>query len=144
MLVTTPVPTAVRGLAIAVACAVAATTVGCSAPASEPAPSSTPRASAPDGGQLLSDRGIRNGPAGFSIPADIVALRTIDQPNVVTLVVASADGRRLVTYLSEHRDALGLREVVSREGSMTFLVQGWEGAVTTSPELAGLTLRRKP
>lgn len=130
------------GLAIVVA---AALVTGCSAaPPDSSTSSSAPPSAAPRGGELLGARGIKHGPRGFSLPDDLIALRTIDQPNVVTLVLNPGDGPRVQGYLLEHAPAMGLTHVVSAEGSMTFLVDGWDGALTTSPDLAGLTLRRRP
>lgn len=98
----------------------------------------------PSGGQRLADLGIKHGPEGFSLPTGPAPIRVIDQPNVVTLLYSATDSRTLQGYLEDHQDALGMSEVRSTPGSMTFTLVGWEGGFTTSTEYAGLTLRRKP
>lgn len=86
---------------------------------------------------------MRNGPRGFSLPADVVATRTIDQPNVVTFVFTAHDGPTVFDYLEANQRALGLTDVVAQNGSMTFRVDGWEGGFTTADQISGLTLRRQ-
>ena len=115
---------------------------GCSAAPGEPERSSSAVASAPGGGQLLSERGIAHGPAGFAVPKDLVITRTIDQPNVVTLVIERREAQRTLDYLRMHAAALGLTDVRTGNGSMTFRVGEWEGGFTTSTDIAGLTLRK--
>lgn len=130
-----------RGLLIGAAGLVAL--AGCSAQAPTPgAGSPTPRASAPGGGQLLRQRGIIHGPVNFALPAGITVTRTIDQPNVVTLVFLPGDGPAVLDYLRLHAATLGLVDLVSGNDSLVFQVDGWDGGFTTSAEIAGLTLRR--
>jgi len=77
------------------------------------------------------------------LPVDLPVSRTIDQPNVVTLVFAREDGPRVKDYLDEHRGELGLEQVRMGKASMTFVVDGWVGGLATSADIAGLTLRRQ-
>ncbi|MGA4669452.1 hypothetical protein ACPCG0_06585 [Propionibacteriaceae bacterium Y1923] len=118
---------------------------GCSAADGTETPSSPSRlASAPAGGQLLRERGISHGPANMALPQGITVTRTIDQPNVVTLVFGPEDGRTVLDYLTLHAATLGLRDVQTGHESMVFTLDGWDGGLTTSSEIAGLTLRRQP
>ncbi|MGA4508332.1 hypothetical protein ACQB6R_10470 [Propionibacteriaceae bacterium G1746] len=99
--------------------------------------------SAPAGGQLLRERGIVHGPAGFSLPARVTPTRVIDQPNVVTLVFRPDDAQAVLDWLLTHGAGMGIQGVETGNGSMVFTVQGWDGGFTTSTEIAGLTLRRQ-
>lgn len=111
---------------------------GSSAPVTSPG-----TGSAPGGGQWLRERGLDHGPAGFALPAGLVVQRTIDQPNVVTLVFAPDQTASVQRYLLDNAPALGLADVRSVEGSMTFSVAGWDGGLTSADDIAGLTLRRR-
>lgn len=117
---------------------------GCSAVPDTAQQSTTPLASAPGGGMLLREHGITHGPVNFSLPADLTITRTIDQPNVVTLVFAVSDASRVHDYLVLHAATLGLRDLTSGNGSLVFTLNGWDGGFTTSSDIAGLTLRRQP
>ena len=118
---------------------------GCSAQSTPPdGASTTPLPSAPGGGQLLRQRGITHGPVNFALPAGITITRTIDQPNVVTLVFLPGDGPTVLDYLTRHAATLGLVDLVSGDDALVFTVEGWDGGFTTSSEIAGLTLRRQP
>lgn len=116
---------------------------GCSAAPSQASSRPAPATAAPAGGQLLRDRGITNGPAHFALPAGVQALRTIDQPNVVTLVFGVEDGRKVLDYLLLHGAALGMTQLRTGNQSATFEVDGWDGGFTISSEISGLTLRRQ-
>lgn len=126
-------------------------TGGPSGDQSEPsAPASSLRPGpVPDDGVQLSDSGIRNGPAGFSVPKGLVVQQVIDQENVVTLLMDDAQGQLLADYLVEHLDQMGFN-VTGRDpasgtpASLVFVAPGWEGAFTTGGATAGLTLRRNP
>lgn len=98
---------------------------------------------APGGGQLLREHGITNGPANFALPEGLRVLRTIDQPNVVTVVIEPSDAKRTLDYLMLHAAALGLSDIETGNGSMVFRIDGWDGGFTTSSQIAGLTLRRR-
>lgn len=103
-----------------------------------------PQTRAPAGGQLLSDRGITHGPAHFSLPVGVTVTRTIDQPNVVTLVFPAEDATMVYDYLMLNAAALGLTDLTIGKDSLVFQVDGWDGGFTTSSQIAGLTLRRQP
>ena len=69
--------------------------------------------------------------------------RIIDQPNVVTLVLPADQGGAVLDHLKAHGAAMGMTEVKTGEGAMTFMLDGWEGGFTISKDYAGLTLRNK-
>ena len=52
------------------------------------------------------------------------------------------EAQRTLDYLRMHAAALGLTDVRTGNGSMTFRVGEWEGGFTTSADIAGLTLRK--
>ncbi|MGJ6981375.1 hypothetical protein ACSDQ9_12730 [Aestuariimicrobium soli] len=126
----------------------------CGAPALNPEPSPTTTtttstgttaaatASAP-AGTTLRAMGLVNGPADVTLPTDLTPVRVIDQPNVVTLIVRAADASRVQTHLEATLPAAGFTVDASSQDSLLFHDSVWDGAWTSSDELAGLTFRRR-
>ena len=115
---------------------------GCSAtaPGLNPNPSPSASATAVIPGTPLSTF-AENGPRPFSLP-DVSPLDVIDQPNVVTLILTSSDGKLAHDHLLENLAAMGFEIIGTSSDSLVFENPGWEGALTTANELSALTLRR--
>lgn len=99
--------------------------------------------SVPSGGVPLSAFGIKNGPAWFSVPAGIQVQYSVDQINVVTLVLNQVDGQAVHSYLGQNLTAMGTQVHARSADSLLFTGSGWQGALTISDGEAGLTLRRQ-
>lgn len=96
----------------------------------------------PVGGVPLSHYGLSHGPAGFSLPAGLPVSSSIDQPNVVTLLISgTGPGTDVPGYLRPLLPGLGYRITGDAHNAMTFASADWEGAWTCSDVLCGFTLR---
>ena len=78
----------------------------------------------------------------FSLPA-VQPIDVIDQPNVVTLVLTPSDGQLTYDHLVLHLESVGFEIVGKASDSLVFASAEWTGALTSSEDLAALTLRRK-
>lgn len=123
---------------------------GCGAGVPESVPEPTPSSSvapptAPVGpARSLRDLGLRYGPVDeVTLPVGVQVLERIDQPNVVTLVIEADEGEAAAAHLAATLPQAGFTVTASVPGSLTFTGLGWDGAFTTSPEVAGLTLREQ-
>lgn len=119
---------------------------GCSHPAAtapaSPSASSMPAAPGDSTSVGLNVYGITHGPGDFRLPAGLVVLDTMDQPNVVTLVLGPDAGTFLADWLRQHLPDAGYRVDAAGHGSVVFHGSTWSGSFTSDTRLAGLTLRR--
>jgi hypothetical protein len=107
-------------------------------------PPSTPAVStAPVGGELLTQIGIKQGPDGFSIPKDLPVNYHVDQSNTVSIVTTVSGGDELVGYLRDNLAAMGFTITGDANESLTFTAPGWTGAVTVSDKVGVLDLTRQ-
>lgn len=86
--------------------------------------------------------GITDGPPEFRLPAGLVVLDVLDQPNVVTLVMGPDAGPTLAAWLRQHLASFGYRVDAASRDSVVFSGRVWSGAFTSDRRLSGLTLRR--
>jgi hypothetical protein len=108
----------------------------------EPTPTRSAPVTAPTGGQLLIDYGLKYAPSEFSVPSALNPTIKIDQENVVTLGLTPADGMAVYTYLSENLAGMGFEVTGRSPDSLVFHNAQWEGALTVAEVSAALTLRR--
>ena len=117
---------------------------GCGTSAtSSSTPTATVPSPAPSGGQTLRDVGFVHGPATFWLPAGVVPVDRIDEPNVVTLTLGSTDGTRAVGWIAAHLSAMGFTTDAARGSSLVFHDATWRGAWTCSTTVCALTLRQQ-
>lgn len=93
-------------------------------------------------GESLAALGFLHGPQGFTVPTGLDVRQSVDQSNVVTLVVPADQGPELLGYLEARLPAAGYTITARSADSLVFGNAGWQGAFTMSDSLAGLTLRR--
>jgi hypothetical protein len=79
----------------------------------------------------------------LTLPDDLVITYRVDQPNVVTLVLSPSDSRRVLAHLQANLGAEHAVITGSSGDSLTFDLQGWQGAFTSNDQQAALTLRRR-
>lgn len=117
--------------------------------ASSPTPS-TPAASSPapsarvGTGLTLRQLGFENGPLDeFSLPRDLVLTTSVDQPNVVTIVLASPSPGTVEDYLRSTLPAAGFRidARAAAGAAMTFRGHGWSGGFTGTGASSAIVLR---
>lgn len=106
-------------------------------------PSPMPSVEVPEGAATLAQLGLTNGPTNFYLPADLKADDVIDQPNVVTFVLTPAEGKRVITFLAEHAEAMGWGLIGSTDDAVVMSEMAWRAEATTSDTQAALTLRRQ-
>lgn len=119
---------------------------GCSHPAATAPASPSASSVAPTPGDStsvpLTVYGITDGPADFRLPAGLVVLDTMDQPNVVTLVLNPDSAASVADWLRRALPASGYHVDAAGDNSVVFHGAAWSGAFTADARLAGLTLRR--
>lgn len=115
---------------------------GCGAAPSVEQPSPTPSVTA--SGLSLRESGFSHAPEAFTIPGNVAITRRVDQPNVVTALFSHDDGVAVLAHLTQQLPAMGFTIDRSGGDSLLFSNAGWDGAFTVSPDISGLTLRRKP
>lgn len=93
-------------------------------------------------GVSLASLGFLHGPDGFTVPVGLDVRQSVDQSNVVTLVVPADQGDELLGYLAASLPATGFTITARSADSLIFEAPDWQGAFTMSDSLAGLTLRR--
>lgn len=122
-------------------------TGGTGAPSTgSPSPSATPSASptASPAGITLAQLGFRNGPREeFSLPSDLVLTTSVDQPNVVTLVLARPSPQTVEDYLRAALPRSGFTiDARAQPGeALTFAGHGWTGAFTGTGTTTAIVLR---
>lgn len=116
---------------------------GCAGESSKPAESPAPQPSVavPADGIKLTDRGYKNGPPSFSLPADAAVIDRVDQPNVTTMVFSDRDAARVLQYLRKNLVGMGFRIDADRNDSIIFSNSQYRGAFTSAGGIAGLTIR---
>lgn len=105
------------------------------------APSPTAPITRPADSQSLRSLGVRNGPADFYVPDDVVVVIRIDQPNVVTLVFREPTADELVSFFVANVEQLGFELVSHTDETVLFRNAGYDGAFASGGGEAGLTLR---
>ncbi|MFT8395711.1 hypothetical protein [Propionibacterium sp.] len=90
----------------------------------------------------LASLGFLHAPENFSVPGGLYLQQTVDQSNVVTLVVPEEQGAELLNHLEATLPTEGFTITARSADSLIFSAPGWQGAFTMSDQVAGLTLRR--
>ncbi len=111
------------------------------APTSPEPTSQTPTASL--SGITLRQLGFRNGPEQFSLPSDLVLATSVDQPNVVTVVLARPSPQTVEDYLRATLPTSGFTIDARAEAgqALTFAGHGWTGAFTGTGTTTAIVLR---
>lgn len=111
-------------------------------PAPTPTTGSSP--SATESGLTLRQLGFENGPLDeFSLPSDLVISTSVDQPNVVTLILARPSPQTVEDYLRATLPGNGFT-IDARPGArqaMTFEGHRWTGGYTGSGTTTAIVLR---
>ena len=107
-------------------------------------PAETPSPSATLAGLTLRQLGFENGPLDeISLPRDLVVSTAVDQPNVVTIVLARPSPQAVEAHLRATLPAAGFT-IDARADSgqaMTFEGHGWTGAFTGTGATSAIVLR---
>jgi hypothetical protein len=121
-------------------------TTGDSPTTSSPTASS-PTASSPTStttGLTLRELGFENGPLDeFTLPADAVISTSVDQPNVVTIVLARPSPQTVEDYLRATLPDAGftIDARAAAGAAMTFKGNGWTGGFTGTAATSAIVLR---
>jgi hypothetical protein len=139
-----------------------ATPSSSASPSSPPSPSSSASPSSPaspDGsrsptgtgsgsptalsGLTLRQLGFSNGPEEFTLPSDLVLATRVDQPNVVTVVLARPSPQTVEDYLRATLPGSGFTIDARADAgqAMTFVGHGWTGAFTGTGTTTAIVLR---
>ena len=116
-------------------------------PPPTPAPTSsaeTPSPSATLTGVTLRQLGFENGPLDeFSLPSDLVVSTAVDQPNVVTIVLARPSPQTVEDYLRATLPSEGFTIDARADAgqAMTFDGNGWTGVFTGTGATSAIVLR---
>ena len=122
-------------------------------PAPAPSASSTPATSAPSvsptatptvSGLTLRQLGFSNGPLDqFSLPSELQVSTRVDQPNVVTIVLAGPSPEVIEDYLRATLPTEGFAiDAQAADGqAMTFEGHGWSGGFTGTGPNSAVVLR---
>jgi hypothetical protein len=114
--------------------------------ASDPTASS-PTAASPTStttGLTLRELGFENGPLDeFTLPADAVISTSVDQPNVVTIVLARPSPQTVQDYLRATLPGEGftIDARATAGAAMTFEGNGWTGGFTGTAATSAIVLR---
>jgi hypothetical protein len=96
-------------------------------------------------GITLRQLGFENGPLDeFSVPAGSVVSTSVDQPNVVTLVLSLPSPQTVEDYLRATLPGKGFTIGVrgtAGGGAMTFAGNGWTGGFTATATTSAIVLR---
>lgn len=95
-------------------------------------------------GPTLRQLGFRNGPLDeFSLPADLVIATQVDQPNVVTVVLANPSPATVEDYLRATLPGEGFAIDARADAgqAMSFEGNGWSGGFTGSGITSAVVLR---
>ncbi|WP_344810668.1 hypothetical protein [Microlunatus aurantiacus] len=111
-------------------------------PSSSGTPSGSPSTSL--SGVTLRQLGFANGPSDeFSLPSDLVLTTSVDQPNVVTLVLARPSPQTVEEYLRATLPGRGFtidaRADVGQ--ALAFAGHGWTGVFTGTGTTTAIVLR---
>ena len=88
--------------------------------------------------------GFENGPLDeFSLPRDLVVSTAVDQPNVVTIVLARPSPQTVEDYLRDTLPSEGFTIDARADAgqAMTFDGNGWSGAFTGTGATSAIVLR---
>jgi hypothetical protein len=116
-------------------------------PGPSPSPSTVspaPSATISPSGLTLRELGFENGPLDeFSLPSDLAIATRVDQPNVVTIVLAGPDPAAVEDYLRAILPAEGFTIDARADAgqAMTFEGHGWTGGFTGSGATSAVVLR---
>ena len=116
-------------------------------PSSAPSVSPSPEAPSPTAtltGVTLRQLGFTNGPLDeFSLPRDLVVSTAVDQPNVVTIVLARPSPQTVEDYLRDTLPSEGFTIDARADAgqAMTFDGNGWSGAFTGTGATSAIVLR---
>lgn len=113
-----------------------------------PSVTTTSTATPAAGAVSLAGLGLEHGPAGFLLPEGITVVDQVDHVNNVTLLLEPDDAPVVLAFLRTHLHGSGFRITADGNGSMTFVsdradTAGWSGALASSQNLTGLTLRTR-
>jgi hypothetical protein len=100
--------------------------------------------SATPAGLTLRQLGFDNGPLdAFSLPRDSVISTAVDQPNVVTIVLAGPSPQTVEGYLRDTlpRQGFTIDARADAGQAMTFDGNGWSGAFTGTGATSAIVLR---
>ena len=95
-------------------------------------------------GLTLRQLGFENGPLDeFSLPRDLVIATRVDQPNVVTIVLAGPSPGTVEDYLRATRPDAGFTiDARAADGqALTFEGSGWTGGFTGTGTTSAVVLR---
>ena len=109
-----------------------------------PTPPETPSPSAGLAGVTLRQLGFENGPLDeISLPRDLVVSTAVDQPNVVTIVMARPSPQTVEDHLRATLPAAGFTIDARADAgqAMTFEGHGWTGAFTGTGTTSAIVLR---
>ncbi|HEY5981495.1 MAG TPA: hypothetical protein VIT41_17860 [Microlunatus sp.] len=116
--------------------------------ATSPAPTTalppTPSLTASPTGLTLRQLGFVNGPLDeFSLPDDLVIATRVDQPNVVTIVLAGPNPQTVEDHLRATLPENGFTIDARADAgeAMTFRGHGWTGGFTGSGATSAIVLR---
>jgi hypothetical protein len=115
-----------------------------SAPSSATPSADTPSPSATPTGVTLRQLGFDNGPLDeFSLPSDLVVSTAVDQPNVVTIVLARPSPQTVEDYLRDTLPSEGFTIDARADAgqAMTFDGNGWSGVFTGTAATSAIVLR---
>lgn len=117
------------------------TATGSGAPTTSSSPTGSPTTATR--GLTLRQLGFSNGPEEFSLPTDLVLATRVDQPNVVTLVLARPSPETVEDYLRATLPGSGFTiDARADTGqAMTFVGHGWTGAFTGTGSTTAIVLR---
>jgi hypothetical protein len=110
--------------------------------ASASAPASSPTASM--SGLTLRQLGFENGPLDeFSLPSDLVVSTAVDQPNVVTIVLAGPSPQTVEDHLRATLPNEGFTIDARADAgeALTFEGNGWTGGFTGTGATSAIVLR---
>ena len=88
--------------------------------------------------------GFTNGPLDeFSLPSDVVVSTAVDQPNVVTIVLARPSPQTVEDYLRATlpNEGFAIDARADAGQAMTFEGHGWTGAFTGTGMTSAIVLR---
>lgn len=113
-------------------------------PVQTPSPSQTPSPTATLSGLTLRQLGFANGPIdAFSLPSELQISTRVDQPNVVTIVLARPSPDAIEDYLRATLPGEGFSiDARATAGqAMTFAGHGWSGGFTGTGNSSAVVLR---
>ncbi|HEY5981147.1 MAG TPA: hypothetical protein VIT41_16090 [Microlunatus sp.] len=95
-------------------------------------------------GLTLRQLGFENGPLDeFSLPSDLRVSTAVDQPNVVTIVLARPSPQTVEAYLRATLpdEGFSIDARADTGQAMTFAGHGWTGAFTGTGATSAIVLR---